>query len=67
MGTPSAAHPENSPDETVEEVDRLGNVVRLVSRRQMRAEALRHRSVFIAVISENGDILVHRRADTKDV
>jgi len=67
MGTPFAAHPENSPDETVEEVDRLGAVIRLVPRRQMRAEALRHRSVFIAVVSEDGDILVHRRADTKDV
>ena len=63
----TAAHPENSPDETVEEVDRAGNVLRLVSRREMRAGALRHRSVFIAVISEKGDILVHQRAVTKDV
>ena len=67
MGAPSAAHPANSPHEMVEEVDRLGNVLRLVPRRQMRAESLRHRSVFIAVVSEDGDILVHRRADTKDV
>lgn len=67
MPSPSAAHPENSPDETVEEVDRRGNVIRLVSRREMRAQALRHRSVFIAVVSENGDLLVHQRATTKDV
>lgn len=67
MGTLIAAHPHNSPDETVEEVDRQGNVLRLVSRRQMRADSLRHRSVFIAVVSEDGDLLVHRRADTKDV
>lgn len=67
MGTPTAAHPDNSPDETVEEVDRAGNILRLVPRRLMRAEALRHRSVFVAVLSEDGDILVHRRADTKDV
>ena len=67
MTTPTAAHPENSPDELVEEVDPAGNVLRLVSRREMRARALRHRSVFIAVISEDGDLLVHQRAETKDV
>ena len=61
------ARPENSPPETVEEVDAAGNVLRLVSRREMRAEGLRHRSVFIAVMSEAGQILVHRRAETKDV
>lgn len=67
MAGPSAAHPANSPDESVEEIDRLGNVVRLVSRARMRAEGLLHRSVFVAVTSENGQLLVHRRADTKDV
>ena len=67
MSGPTAAHPENSPQEMVEEVDRAGNVLRLVTRREMRAGALRHRSVFIAVLSEKGDLLVHRRADTKDV
>ena len=67
MVTPTAAHPENSPDEMVEEVDSLGNVLRLVTRRQMRAEALWHRAVFIAVRSTAGDLLVHRRAETKDV
>ena len=63
----SEAHPENSPNEMVEEVDMLGNVLRLVTRRQMRAERLGHRSVFIAVVSESGDLLVHRRAETKDL
>jgi isopentenyldiphosphate isomerase len=67
MGQPSAAHPENSPAEMVEEVTPLGEVVRLVSRAQMRAEALWHRSVFIAVLNDDGDLLVHRRALTKDV
>ena len=61
------AHPENSPNEMVEEVDMLGNVLRLVTRRQMRAERLGHRSVFIAVMSESGELLVHRRAETKDL
>jgi isopentenyl-diphosphate delta-isomerase len=63
----SEAHPENSPNEMVEEVDMTGNVLRLVTRRQMRAERLGHRSVFIAVVSESGDLLVHRRAETKDL
>jgi isopentenyldiphosphate isomerase len=67
MVTPTAAHPENSPDELVEEVDSLGTVLRLVSRRQMRTDALWHRAVFIAVRSSTGQLLIHRRAMTKDV
>ena len=67
MDHPTAAHPENSPDEMVEETDPLGNVLRLVTRREIRANALWHRSVFIAVVSNSGQVLVHRRAETKDV
>lgn len=67
MDTSMVAHPENSPEELVEEVDATGNVLRLVSRREMRAHVLWHRAVFIAVQSERGQLLVHRRADTKDV
>ena len=67
MVTPAAAHPDNSPDEMVEEVDVLGNVLRLVTRRQMRAETLWHRAVFVAVRSSTGQLLIHRRAETKDV
>ena len=33
----------------------------------MRAENLRHRSVAIIVTSSDGRLLVHRRADHKDV
>ena len=50
MENGTVAHPENSPQEMVEEVDAAGNVLRLVSRREMRAEGLRHRSVFVAVM-----------------
>lgn len=67
MDTSVVAHPENSPDEMVEEVDPTGHVVRLVSRKEMRAHVLWHRAVFVAVQSEVGQILVHRRAETKDV
>lgn len=62
-----AAHPENSPSEMVEEVDRAGAVLGLVTRREMREKRLWHRSVFVAVVSNDGQLLVHRRADTKDV
>ena len=67
MNTSAAAHPDNSPDEMVEEIDLVGNVLQLITRRKMRAEQLCHRSVFIAVISEKGDLLVHQRAATKDI
>lgn len=63
----SAAHPANSPQEDVEEVDRAGNVIRVISRSEMRATAARHRAVFIAVISSRDELLVHRRAETKDI
>ena len=67
MNPGASARPQNSPDEMVEEVDHTGAVLRLVTRRRMRSESLRHRSVFVAVVSGDGDLLVHRRADTKDV
>lgn len=62
-----ASHPENSPREMVEEVDRGGAVLRLATRREMREKRLWHRSVFVAVVSNDGELLVHRRADSKDV
>lgn len=67
MNSSAAAHPENSPNEMVEEIDMAGNVLQLVSRHQMRAEQLCHRSVFIAIVSEKGDLLVHQRAESKDI
>ena len=67
MNSSAAAHPDYSPDEMVEEIDLAGNVLQSVTRRKMRAEQLCHRSVFIAVMSEKGDLLVHKRAETKDI
>ena len=63
----SAVYPANSPQEDVEEVDRAGNVIRVISRREMRSTVARHRAVFIAVVSSRGELLVHRRALTKDI
>jgi 8-oxo-dGTP pyrophosphatase MutT (NUDIX family) len=51
----------------VEEVDEHGNVLRVVTRAQMRAELLRHRCTYIGVISSDRRLLIHHRAATKDV
>lgn len=51
----------------MEHVDATGTVLGLVTRREMREKGLCHRSVFVAVVSSDGDLLVHRRAETKDV
>jgi 8-oxo-dGTP pyrophosphatase MutT (NUDIX family) len=53
-------------DELVEEVDEQGDVLRVVTRAEMRAQRLRHRCVYLLVI-DDGRLLVHRRAPHKDV
>lgn len=52
-------------DEPVDIVDEHDRVVATVPRRRMRAERLRHRAVFIAVVSTTGQLLVHRRSEDK--
>lgn len=54
-------------DELVDIVDADDIVVATVTRRRMRAERLRHRAAFVVVASSDGRVLVHRRADTKDL
>jgi 8-oxo-dGTP pyrophosphatase MutT (NUDIX family) len=63
---------DNAPDEKisrelVDVVDENDIVQRVVTRREMRSQRLRHRAVFIAVIDESGRLLVHRRSPLKDV
>jgi isopentenyldiphosphate isomerase/uncharacterized damage-inducible protein DinB len=53
--------------EAVEELDALGRPIRVVSRAEMRAGNLRHRAVYVLVRDAGGRLLVHRRADWKDV
>lgn len=53
--------------ELVEHVAPDGSVIEVVTRARMRAENLRHRSVAIIVQATDGRLLVHRRADDKDV
>jgi isopentenyldiphosphate isomerase len=54
-------------DELVEEVDERGAVQRVVTRTVMRAERLRHRAVYIVVMSRDGRLVVHQRSDRKDL
>lgn len=54
-------------DEMVDIVDDDDQVVATVPRAEMRARRLQHRAVSIAVLGSDGRLLVHRRADTKDL
>jgi len=54
-------------EELVDIVDDDDRVIATVTRREMRAERLLHRSVGIAVMSPDGRLLVHRRSDEKDL
>ena len=54
--------------ELVEAVDVDGTVLGVVTRAEVRARGIRHRTVFIAVLDGAGEhLLVHRRAGWKDV
>jgi 8-oxo-dGTP pyrophosphatase MutT (NUDIX family) len=53
-------------EERVEVLDERGKVVDIVTRAEMRAGNLRHRSVYVAVV-HHGRVLAHQRADWKDV
>jgi isopentenyldiphosphate isomerase len=54
-------------DELVDVVDEDDRVVATVTRREMRADRLRHRAVFVIVTSSSGQLLVHRRSEDKDL
>ncbi|HLM65569.1 MAG TPA: NUDIX domain-containing protein [Acidimicrobiales bacterium] len=54
-------------DEPVEVVDEVGTVLQVVSRAEMRARNLRHRSTYVVVTTSAGEVVTHRRADDKDV
>lgn len=51
----------------VEHVEPDGTVIEVVTRAEMRRRRLRHRSVYIAVLDDDDRLLVHERADWKDV
>ncbi len=54
-------------EQLVDVIDEHGEVVEVVTRARMRAEALPHRTVFIAVLDREDRVIVHQRADWKDV
>jgi isopentenyldiphosphate isomerase len=51
----------------IEVLDDDGNVIGTASRAAIRSGNLRHRTVFVAVTNTAGQLLVHRRAEWKDV
>src|SRR6187401_3434884 len=51
--------------ELIEVVDSDDVVVEIVDRERVRSERLRHRTAFVVVRSTRGEILAHRRAETK--
>ncbi len=54
-------------DELVDVVDADDRVVDTVTRAEMRRHGLRHRAIYVVVRTSGGDVVVHRRADWKDV
>jgi isopentenyldiphosphate isomerase len=53
--------------ELVDVVDEEDRVVATVTRREIRERGLLHRGTYVLVRNGAGDILVHRRTETKDV
>lgn len=54
-------------DEQIDHVDEQGNVIGVVSRGRMRAETLRHRCTYVAVLRSSGTLVVHQRAHWKSI
>lgn len=54
-------------EELVDVIDEHGNTVATVSRREMRARRLPHRSTYILVFNREGQLFIHLRTPTKDV
>jgi isopentenyldiphosphate isomerase len=53
--------------ELVDVVDDDDRVVTTVTRREMRAAGLLHRCTYVLLRNAAGQVLVHRRTDTKDI
>ncbi len=58
---------QNASEELVDIVDKDDNVLYQCSRKEMRAQVLRHRAVFIAVVNSAGELLIHQRSEMKDL
>lgn len=53
--------------ELVDVVDEAGRTIGTVTRREMRARRLPHRSAYVLVLNARGDLFLHLRTPTKDV
>lgn len=54
-------------DDLVDVVDEGDRVIGTATRERMRAEGLRHRAVYVVVRTSDDRVVVHRRAEWKDV
>jgi len=57
----------NPADEMVDVIDESGNVVGVVSRREIREQRLPHRCTYVLVFNSKGELFVHQRTPMKDV
>jgi len=53
--------------ELVDVIDEQGRTVGTVTRREMRARRLPHRSVYVLVFNQRGELFLHLRTSDKDV
>lgn len=53
--------------ELVDVTDETGNVIAVVTRKEMRERRLPHRCVYILVFDSRGRLFIHQRTRTKDV
>lgn len=54
-------------EELVDWVEADGTVIAVVTRKEMRERRLRHRATSILVLNSKNELVVHRRADWKEV
>ncbi len=54
-------------EELVEVVGLDGTVIEIVSRQRMREEVLRHRCTYVILTTPDNRLVVHQRADWKDI
>lgn len=66
-GSETTGAPGSAGAELVEVVDERGDVLEVTTRERIRAETLRHRCTYVAVVTSDAELVVHRRAGWKDV
>jgi 8-oxo-dGTP pyrophosphatase MutT (NUDIX family) len=66
-GGPHAVHGAAAARELIDIIDEDGEVIGTAARAEVREQNLRHRSVFIVVVTSADELVVHQRADWKDI